>query len=271
MDERALGFSFAIGTPLDELTAAERRGQIEAVAAAGFSLVEWSARDARALDGKALGAELEAAGLGLAALGTGAAALRDRLSLSDPDAQVRARAGERVRAAIELAGSLGAPAVLGLIRGGRAGDDGDRERLAAALGRLGEHAAANATALVIEPINRYEVATLPTVDSVCLLLEEVGQPALRPMVDLFHVNIEEADPAAVLRERAGSIAYAHVADSNRLAPGEGHLDVAALLAELLEAGYDGPLVCETLPNPTQLESAVNCSRGLRAALAAGGF
>lgn len=258
------GFSFAIGTPLDELSARERREQLAALADGGYALAEWTTRDAARVPAAELRGELDAAGLGLGALGTGAAALRDGLSLSAADPEVRARARARARSAVELAGALGGLAVVGLLRGGAAGDRDARARLAEALHALGEDALRAGTRIAVEPINRYEVATLPTLGAVAELLAEVGHPGLAPMADLFHMNIEEADPRAALVAHAPSLAYVHVADSNRLPPGEGHLPLRELLGALAGAGYDGPLVCEVLPSPTQIDSARRCADGLAA-------
>ncbi len=56
------------------------------------------------------------------------------------------------------------------------------------------------------------------------------------------MNIEEADIAASIRAAGQRIV--HVADSNRLQPGKGHLDFSPSFAALKEAGYDGYLGIE---------------------------
>ena len=45
------------------------------------------------------------------------------------------------------------------------------------------------------------------------------------------------------------IGYGHFADSNRLAPGQGHIDFDGILATLNEVGYDGWAAVEVLPRP----------------------
>jgi sugar phosphate isomerase/epimerase len=62
------------------------------------------------------------------------------------------------------------------------------------------------------------------------------------MADFFHMNIEEADIAASIRAAGRHIV--HVADSNRLQPGKGHLDLRPGFAALKEVGYDGYLGIE---------------------------
>jgi len=64
------------------------------------------------------------------------------------------------------------------------------------------------------------------------------------MADFFHMNIEEADIAASIRAAGQHIVHVHVADSNRLQPGKGHLDFRPGFAALKESGYDGYLGIE---------------------------
>ena len=64
------------------------------------------------------------------------------------------------------------------------------------------------------------------------------------MADFFHMGIEEVDLAASIRAGGELVAYVHVADSNRLQPGKGHLDFTPGFAALKEVGYDGYLGIE---------------------------
>jgi sugar phosphate isomerase/epimerase len=45
------------------------------------------------------------------------------------------------------------------------------------------------------------------------------------------------------------LGHVHLADSNRQAPGHGHLDVAAVLRTLREMRYEGYVSFEVLPLP----------------------
>jgi sugar phosphate isomerase/epimerase len=66
---------------------------------------------------------------------------------------------------------------------------------------------------------------------------------------MFHMNIEEASIEESLRRAAPALRHVHVADSNRRAPGWGHLDFRHILETLQEVGYQGYLSAETLPHP----------------------
>lgn len=69
------------------------------------------------------------------------------------------------------------------------------------------------------------------------------------MPDTFHMNIEDAsfrDEFLAAREFIG---YVHVADSNRLAPGQGHIAFSEIFDALAEIGYNDWITAEILPDP----------------------
>ena len=69
------------------------------------------------------------------------------------------------------------------------------------------------------------------------------------LCDLFHMNIEESDIAAALRLAGNKLGHVHFVDSNRLAPGFGHTDIAPIAQTLREIGYSGYVSAEVLPSP----------------------
>ena len=46
----------------------------------------------------------------------------------------------------------------------------------------------------MEPLNRYETDFLNTCEQALELIEEVGSPQLKILLDTFHMNIEEKEP-----------------------------------------------------------------------------
>ncbi|MET9498435.1 sugar phosphate isomerase/epimerase family protein [Streptomyces sp. NPDC006552] len=120
----------------------------------------------------------------------------------------------------------------------------DREILLAGLTELGEHAAAEGVTLYLEPLNRYEDHMVNRLDQAADLLREVGLDSVKIGIDSYHMNIEEADPAAAIVAHAAYIGHAQVSDSNRFQPGAGHLDWPAWLGALHTIGYDGYLAAE---------------------------
>jgi sugar phosphate isomerase/epimerase len=92
--------------------------------------------------------------------------------------------------------------------------------------------------VIIEPLNRYEQWWPCTLAEGVAICEAVGSPYVVIMADFFHMNIEEADIAASLRAAGQWIWNIHLADSQRLLPGYGHIDFGPPLRVLQEIGYD---------------------------------
>jgi sugar phosphate isomerase/epimerase len=115
----------------------------------------------------------------------------------------------------------------------------DRQVLLEALGVLGAVAASLGVQVFFEPLNRYEDHMVNTLAQGASLLSELGLPSLRLLADTYHMNIEEANPVQALHDHASWLGQVHLSDSNRLEPGQGHLDFAKLFASLEQAGFAG--------------------------------
>lgn len=97
--------------------------------------------------------------------------------------------------------------------------------------------------LAIEPLNRFETNFLNRHDQALLLAQEVG-PHCGIALDAFHINIEEADLYKAVSNAGKRLADFHVADNNRMAPGQGDYNWAKLIKTLDEAGYKYALTLE---------------------------
>ncbi|MFC3994712.1 sugar phosphate isomerase/epimerase family protein [Nocardiopsis sediminis] len=117
--------------------------------------------------------------------------------------------------------------------------------LAENLAPVVEHASAAGVRVAVEPLNRYETSLLNTVDQALTALAGLPAEGCGLALDLYHMNIEETDPAAAIRRAAGRIAHVQVCANDRGAPGADHLDWPAILAALDDSGYTGPLVIES--------------------------
>jgi sugar phosphate isomerase/epimerase len=211
-------------------------------------------------------------GLGLAAVGTGAGWIRHSLHLCHADAGIRARARAFIAEVIDAAGRLGAPAILGSMQG-RTGEGVDREaaleHLAAALDELGARAAGHGQPLLYEPLNRYETDLFNRQEEAAAFLRTrlSSGATVRLLCDLFHMQIEEADPAATLVACGELVGHVHWADSNRRAVGFGHADMPRVVAALRRIGYRGHLSAEVFPLPTPLEAARQSVESVRSLVA----
>lgn len=239
---------------------------IKALAATGFSGVELSLRHVHELDFEWLAGELEKYGLRVSAFATGRMYLEGKLCLCDLRPSVRAKIQEELIAVMKLASRFQAPVIIGGVRGRLTGDFSHREkqREAAihALRRLAMIAKDLGIYLVLEPINRYETNFINCTAEGIELIQNVGHPALKLLLDTFHMNIEEADPLSAIRKASKQLGYIHFADNNRLAPGQGHIDFPAVVKVLTEIGYSGFITAEVLPKPDDATALLQTGRYL---------
>jgi sugar phosphate isomerase/epimerase len=223
----------------------------------GFDAVEIFAPAGDAVNAAELGRMLNDHGMKLAAVGTGAGFLLRKLSLTDPDATARARAIDFIKRIIDLGGPLGAPAIIGSMQGRHA--DGDRDsalaRLADSLDQLSRHAQSYALPILFEPLNRYETNIFNRQSEAAAFLRSHGLSNVKILADHFHMNIEESNLAATLRDLSDQLGHVHFVDSNRRAPGLGHIDYPPIIAALRAIDFRGYLSAEALPFPDSITAA----------------
>ena len=207
--------------------------------------------------------------LGIAAIGTGQAYLEEGLSLASPDDSIRKRALARMKDQLELGRALSAQVIVGLIRGTVKSKEeipAALSRLEEALRELGEHAQKIvAPGLLLEPINRYETRLINSVEQGIELLEGLSGLPVKLLADTFHMNIEDRDLAGSIRVAGSRLGHVHFADSNRRAPGQGHLDFEPVLQALGEIAYSGFLSAEILPEPSAEEAVKLTAQFFRSA------
>ena len=90
----------------------------------------------------------------------------------------------------------------------------------------------------MEAINRYETNFLNTMREATEFVKMVDHPHVRTMADTYHINIEESNPVEAVRTYGYALQNLHLADSNRHAPGTGHIDFKSIADALLETGFD---------------------------------
>lgn len=218
----------------------------------GFDAVEIFPPSADAIRELQVPQFLEHHNLKLAAMGTGAGWVKHGLTLTSPDSSIRNQAMAFIRSIIDVAGPLGAPAIIGSMQG-RFGEGVTREQaltwLADAMKVLGAHASQYGVPLLYEPLNRYETNVCNTIDEGVNLLKKMRSKSVLLLADLFHMNIEEENIADALKHGGKYIGHVHFVDSNRRAAGCGHLDYAPIMAALRDINYDRYLSAEALSWP----------------------
>lgn len=232
----------------------------------GFDALEIFPPDAAELKKKGVAEAVKQAGLKVAAIGSGAGWVKHQLRLTDPDPARRRAAREFVLRLIAAAAELGAPVIVGSMQG-RVGDSVSREQaeawLAEALMEFAALAHSARLPLFLEPLNRYETNLFIRLDQAAHFLKGLGQPNLKLLADLFHLNIEEGDVSEAVRTSAPLLGHVHFADSNRQAVGFGHTDFAPIVQALREINYDGFVSAECLPQPDSIAAARQTMRSFK--------
>lgn len=154
-----------------------------------------------------------------------------------------------LRHCVDVAATLGAPAVSGPAYAsvGRCWrmDTDERKAVYAELKEnlkpIVDYAGERGVRIGVEPLNRYETSVINTVEQALDALPEECGLAL----DTYHLNIEERDPVAAVREAGGRIAHLQVCGTDRGAPGADHFDWINFAGAVDDSGYEGPLVIES--------------------------
>lgn len=220
-------------------------------AALGYDGIELMVRDPAGLDSPNIKRTLTEARLEAPQVVTGELFGADGLRLVTPDHELYRRAMRRTESVIDLAGSLGAMVNIGRLRGRLEGlpvadpwaEAVDR------LGRLADYAAQRGVRLSLEPLNRYETDFILDVADGLRMLADLRCANVGLMLDVFHMNIEEASIERSFEAAGEHCWHVHIADSNRRYPGAGHLDFDGVFAVLEKMGYQGYVSAELFPLP----------------------
>lgn len=188
------------------------------------------------------------------------------LWFTSPDAEKRKKVVEVFKGLVDVAVEFGAMLNIGRVRGFIAEGETLEEteqRFAEVLEEVAEYADKNGVKLILEPVNRYEINFINNCDQGVELINKLGIKGLGLMPDVFHMNIEDASIEGNLKKYIDYIDYVHFADSNRLAPGWGHLDFESIVDALKEVNYDGWISVEILPEPDPDSAAEQAIKHLR--------
>ena len=241
---------------------------IEALSKSGFSAVEISLRQAGDLDIQWLDKRLSELGLVVSAFATGRMCLEELLCLSNTNPVVRKQLYERLVCFIELAAHFKASLIIGGVRGKLSGNDHQKsEQFNAAvdnLRRCALFAGDLGVNLLLEPINRYETNFINLAQEGVELIEAIGHPCVKLLLDTFHMNIEEIDPCLTIRKSSKHLGYVHLSDNNRHAPGQGHINFPAIFEALADIGYQGFITAEILPLPDDATALTQTGKFLHA-------
>jgi D-psicose/D-tagatose/L-ribulose 3-epimerase len=203
----------------------------------------------------------------------------DGLSLTDPDAVVRARTLEVMMHLIGLCAELGGAVLVHGSPKQRQIAPGETHgvalaRLQDALAQVALAAARVGVVYCIEPLSPRETALVNTIAEAAELVRSIDHPNLRTMIDCSAAGLTETDSIPSLIERwlpTGLIAHVQVNDPNRRGPGQGDMKFAPILAALKRQNYAGTIAVEPFDyspdGPGVAAFSAGYLRGLREALA----
>ena len=235
---------------------------VDRAANLGYDGVELALLRAEEVDIPRMKERLSATGLEIPCISSGQVFAADRLYFTHPDAAVREAAVTRIIGMIYLAGEFGARVNTGRVRGlvheGESTETA-KERYMACLHRCADVAESVGIELIVEPVNRYEVNFINNCAEGLDIVKAAGRQCIKLMPDLFHMNIEDVSFRQIFESAREYISYVHVADSNRLAPGWGHLPFDEIFQILSDIGYDGYLTAEILPKPEPDQAAAQAA------------
>ncbi|MBN2210014.1 MAG: sugar phosphate isomerase/epimerase [Sedimentisphaerales bacterium] len=224
----------------------------------GYHAVEIFTRNPHAIDRNILSNILSENNLHLAAMGTGAGFIINKLSLTDPNVEIRRAAIEYIAEYIELAGCFGGMAIIGSIQGvipNWLKRTKAEAWLREGLNELGPLAEQHGVPLILEPLNRYETNFINRLEQGAQIIGSLETNNIKLLADLFHMNIEESSFYETIKAVGHYIGHIHFVDSNRGPAGNGHINYAEIRQALREIKYNGYLSAEALPHPDSVTAA----------------
>ena len=108
--------------------------------------------------------------------------------------------------------------------------------------RAARRAEACGVTYCLEPLSPVETDLVNTEEQAVCMVEEVGSPALKTMIDCSAAGQAESEALPALIERwmpTGHIAHVQVNDPNRRGPGQGDLRFAPILRSLRKMQRQG--------------------------------
>lgn len=174
---------------------------------------------------------------------------RDLVS-SEPS--IRKNTVDYIKECVDFASSIGAKYIsVSATANMKIHPEADRDQEIAwaveGLQSAGEYALDKGIKLTLEAWNRYETYLINTLEEALEVVNLVNLPSVGVMGDTFHMSIEESNIGNAFEQCGDKLYYVHIADSNRKAPGYGHINFEEVKNSLKKINYAGVLSMELLP------------------------
>lgn len=201
------------------------------------------------------------------------------LSITAADTLVWQRTVDILRRLIEFCAELGGQYLVhGSPEQRRIGDQSDAraavQRGEAAWAAIADDARRAGVVYCIEPLASPQADFVNTLAEATAIVQRIGNPAMRTMVDTLAASQMEPEPVADALRRwlpTGLVAHIQLNDRNRRGPGQGEDRFAPVLQALKDGGYEGWVAMEPFDyhpdGPTCAARAIGYVQGLLETLA----
>lgn len=219
---------------------------IARTAETGYDFIEAPSLDPSSIDIDFTRRQLEQAGIGI----TFSMGLDADSDISSGDKEKAARGKALLLQAIALCRDCGATHLTGILHS--AFQKNTVPTTAAGvtmscdvLREVAEVAAESNIVLGLEVVNRYESNVLNTASQAVEMCKRIDMWNARAHLDVYHMNIEESDPAQAIIDTGDYLGYFHTGDSHRGYMGSGTIDLQSVFRALVRSGYKGPITFES--------------------------
>jgi D-psicose/D-tagatose/L-ribulose 3-epimerase len=200
------------------------------------------------------------------------------LSISTKDDAVRKKTVDVMLALIDTCAELGGKYLVHGSPQQRRMEPGETraaamERAQATFAAIAERAQKAGVVYCIEALAAESTPLINTLEEANAMVQRIGSPAVRTMLDCSAAGRMEKEPLGALVERwvpKGVIAHVQVNDRNRRGPGQGEQRFAPLFSALRRHGYAGDIAVEPFDyvpdGPGAAARAIGYLRGILEAL-----
>jgi D-psicose/D-tagatose/L-ribulose 3-epimerase len=231
------------------VTTAAVRDLAPKVAALGFDQIELPIEGTGDVDYREAASVIRDQGLRVSVC----AAMGPDRDLIHPDRAIRDNCAGYIRHCIEATETLGGSLLVGPIYSavGRTWQCSADERrrdvdlLVSSLAPLSAEAADHGVTLGIEPLNRFETSFINLASQVNEIVDRVGHPSCKVLLDTFHMNIEETSLGDAIRATGPRLCHVHACENDRGTPGTGHVPWKEVRQALADIDYQGAVVIES--------------------------
>ena len=194
----------------------------------------------------------------VAAIGTRHMHVTHGLYLASPNRQVREKALEYITECMKIARRLDCLIVQAgwAFQGSKleAPYNAAWEQAVESLREVGSRCHEHGLRFVIEFACKKNAELVNTMDEALHMLDQVGSENVLVMADVFHIYTENQSVRDTVLEAGKRLGYVHLADSDRLIPGDGEINFPEFIDALKQICYKGHMIMEFNPGPRPDES-----------------